>query len=250
MGARKTLSCALYNGALADRMLTYAMKPTLKATDQRGARCALCRRGETRADSRRGEWPSRRRIRKHTTRCPRRPVSLASSEVPRRRARFLRGGAGPCSPAASQRTILKALELDRYGFLVGGGVDQSGFGFEADLAQLVPILPAGELRIVAGQPVVAFAARLVQLGHRLRVAILPRVDAGQVGVSDAAGAGLVVAAGELEALLQGLARQWKLVGAQVQIAEAERGQRAFGRGVQRLIEQRLRAGIAPGVDVA
>src|SRR2546425_8862529 len=31
-----------------------------------------------RADSRRGAWPSRRRIRKHTTRRTRRPVSLAS----------------------------------------------------------------------------------------------------------------------------------------------------------------------------
>jgi hypothetical protein len=66
------------------------------------------RTGRPRADSRRGEWPSRRRIRKHTTRCPRRPVSPASSEVPRRRARFLRGGAGPCSPAASQRSIQPA----------------------------------------------------------------------------------------------------------------------------------------------
>src|SRR3981189_2796130 len=41
----------------------------------------------------------------------RRPVSLASREVPRRRARFLRGGAGPCSPAASQRTIHAARGL-------------------------------------------------------------------------------------------------------------------------------------------
>jgi hypothetical protein len=75
---------------------------------QCGARCALCRLSETRADSRRGAWPSRRRIRKHTTRRMRRPVSLASREVPRRRARFLRGGAGPCSLAASQRTIRAA----------------------------------------------------------------------------------------------------------------------------------------------
>src|SRR3979411_2591288 len=50
----------------------------MKATDQRGARCALCRLSKTRADSRRGAWPSRRRIRKHTMRCPRRLVSLAS----------------------------------------------------------------------------------------------------------------------------------------------------------------------------
>src|SRR5882724_5647334 len=75
--------------------------------------CALA---ETRADSRRGAWPSRRRIRKHTTRGMRRPVSLASRPVSRPRARFLRGGAGPCSPAASQRTILEAqdsVRLDR-----------------------------------------------------------------------------------------------------------------------------------------
>src|ERR1700730_6217568 len=69
--------------------------------------------GETRADSRRGAWPSRRRIRKHTTRRMRRPVSFASRDVPRRRARFLRGGARPCSPAASQRTIQTALRWAR-----------------------------------------------------------------------------------------------------------------------------------------
>src|SRR6267378_2732900 len=56
---------------------------------QCGARWALCRRGETRADSRRGAWPSRRRIRKHTSRRMRRPVSLASRDGTRRRARFL-----------------------------------------------------------------------------------------------------------------------------------------------------------------
>jgi hypothetical protein len=75
--------------------------------------------GETRADSRRGAWPSRRRIRKHTMRCPRRPVSLASRNVPRQRARFLRGGAGPCSPAASQRTIQPA--LPGHGGVLRGG---------------------------------------------------------------------------------------------------------------------------------
>src|SRR2546427_3070008 len=42
---------------------------------------SLCRLGVTRADSRRGAWPSRRRIRKHTTRRMRCPVSLASREV-------------------------------------------------------------------------------------------------------------------------------------------------------------------------
>jgi hypothetical protein len=75
------------------------------SVDQCGARRARCRRSGTRADSRRGAWPSRRRIRKQTLRRMRRPVSLASRKVPCRRARFLRGGAGPCSPAASQRTI-------------------------------------------------------------------------------------------------------------------------------------------------
>src|SRR6267143_6919758 len=75
--------------------------------NHRGARCDW-RTGRPRADSRRGAWPSRRRIRKHTTRSMRRPVSLASREVPRRHARFLRGGARPCSPAASQRSILGA----------------------------------------------------------------------------------------------------------------------------------------------
>src|SRR5881397_949205 len=48
------------------------------SVDQCGARCALRRLSGPRADGRRGAWPSRRRIRKHTTRRMRHPVSLAS----------------------------------------------------------------------------------------------------------------------------------------------------------------------------
>src|SRR5882762_8422754 len=51
---------------------------SLTQRNHRGARCAPCRLRKPRADSRRGAWPSRRRIRKHTSRRTRRPVSLAS----------------------------------------------------------------------------------------------------------------------------------------------------------------------------
>jgi len=77
---------------------------SLSNPTRRGVPCVDC--GVTRADSRRGAWPSRRRIRKHTTRrCA--PVSLASvSASPAGSLSAWR--AGPCSLAASQRTIPKA----------------------------------------------------------------------------------------------------------------------------------------------